>query len=402
MYGLTAGATLGEGKLQSCCCIGMIERYSLLRGRTQAMSTATVSAVSVGEKQIVDFLLELSLNSSPTCQVFEAMRALNEQQRAEFLRLADCNHVIIRALEPVLAWATVEGETDLAQWAATAIGNEKARVENCLLYLHAICTELENSGCPTTVMKSLEHYPDIGSDLDLFTTAPEERVKQVMTEKFNAVAEGRSWGDRIANKHNFKVPGLPESVEIHVQRLGQMGEHRQLARRFATRRVTKTVAGRTYYVPAPEERVTVATLQRMYRHFYFRVCDIVNSAALVESGELDLIELKRATSAAGIWSGAASYLQIVSDFVKRFRGRGLSLPAMVTKDAKVFGDDVFVRKDFLRVPILPKGATLYTEQVTKTALNGDVPATFRLGLLPYLASAAAISYKLTGSDKGIW
>jgi hypothetical protein len=98
----------------------------------------------------------------------------------------------------------------------------------------------------------------------------------------------------------------------------------------------------------------------------------------------------------------ASYLQIVSDFVKRFRGHGLNLPPMVTSAARVNGNDVFVRKDFLRVPILPKGATLYTEQVTRTALNGDVPATFRLGLLPYLASAAAISYKLTGSDKGIW
>jgi hypothetical protein len=238
--------------------------------------------------------------------------------------------------------------------------------------------------------------------LDLFTTAPDERVKKLMKESFNAVAEARSWGDRIANKHNFKVPGLPESVEIHVQRLGQMGEHMGLARRFATRRVTKTVNGRTYYVPAPEERVTVATLQRMYRHFYFRVCDIVNTLKLVESRELDFNELKRATSNAGIWSGTASYLQIVSDFVKKFRGRGLDLPTSVTKDAKVFGSDVHVRKDFLRVPIMPKGATLYTEQVTRTALKGDVPATFRLGLLPYLASAAAVSYKLTGSDKGIW
>ena len=366
------------------------------------MSAALVQTYAVDEKQIVDFLLELTLNPQPTCQVFESMRALTEQQRAEFLRLADCNHVIVRALQPVVKWATQEGETNLAKWAADAIAREKARVENCLLYLNAICNELEKSGCPVTVMKSLEHYPDIGSDLDLFTTAPEERVKEVMFKKFNATAEARSWGDRIANKHNFKVPGLPESVEIHVQRLGQMGEHTQLARRFANRRVTKTVSGRTYYVPAPEERVTVATLQRMYRHFYFRVCDIVNTMVLVESGELDLNELKKATTTPGIWPGVASYLQIVSDFVKRFRGHGLTLPEMVTNAARVNGNDVFVRKDFLRVPILPKGATLYTEQVTRTALNGDVPATFRLGLLPYLASAAAISYKLTGSDKGIW
>ena len=56
----------------------------------------------------------------------------------------------------------------------------------------------------------------------------------------------------------------------------------------------------------------------------------------------------------------------------------------------------------MRVPVMPEGANLYTRQVTAAALNGDVPATLRLSLLPYLASAAAIAYKITGSDKGIW
>jgi hypothetical protein len=31
-----------------------------------------------------------------------------------------------------------------------------------------------------------------------------------------------------------------------------------------------------------------------------------------------------------------------------------------------------------------------------------VPATFRLQLLPPLAVAAAVAFKLTGSDKGVW
>jgi hypothetical protein len=51
---------------------------------------------------------------------------------------------------------------------------------------------------------------------------------------------------------------------------------------------------------------------------------------------------------------------------------------------------------------MPQGAELYYSQVTNTAFRGDMTAAFRLSLLPPLASAAAISYKLTGSDKGIW
>jgi hypothetical protein len=354
------------------------------------------------EQRALQILCELTLDPSPDPQMLDELRGLSRDERGELLRLANSHHVIIRGMEPVKQWATAIGDTQLCDWAERAITAERSRVDNALAYLHEICCELEAAGCPVTVMKSLDHYPDIGSDLDLYTTAKEDKVREVIREKFSAVAEARSWGDRVAQKHNFKIPGLPESVEIHVQRLGQMGEHTALARRFVTRRVQKSVGKRTFYIPAPEERIIVATLQRMYRHFYFRICDIVNSAALVNSGQVDFVELKRAAQYAGIWPGVASYLKVVSDFVQRYSGRPLDLPVVVLRSAICSGDDIYPHKHFLRVPIVSKGAALYTQQVTHAAFSGDVPGTFRLGLLPYLASAAAISYKLTGSDKGIW
>jgi hypothetical protein len=140
----------------------------------------------------------------------------------------------------------------------------------------------------------------------------------------------------------------------------------------------------------------------MYRHFYFRVCDIVNTARVVESGVVDFAELKRGAALGGIWKGVCTYLKIVNDYTEQYRGRGIGVPREVASTAAFGGEKVYVQARFIRVPIMPQGAALYTEQVTRTALRGDVPATFRLGLLPPLASVAAISYKLTGSDKGIW
>jgi hypothetical protein len=279
---------------------------------------------------------------------------------------------------------------------------EHARIDDAVSKLSQIVTALENRGCPTTVMKSLDHWPDLGNDLDLYSTADEQRICEVMKKQFNAHIEDRSWGDRLANKWNFAIPGLPEAVEVHAKRLGQTGEHTLMAQRFVSRRGQKTVNGLTFPVPAPEERVIVATLQRMYRHFYFRVCDIVNTAALIESGTINYAELKRASEFGGIWKGVCSYLKIVSDYVQQYRGTGLPLPTDVINTAPFGGEKVYVRGKFIRVPIMPQGATLYTEQVTRTAMRGDVPATFRLSLLPYLATAAAISFKVTGSDKGIW
>ncbi len=350
-------------------------------------------------KQDIHALCLLTLNPSRAGEVLPAIAAFDEAQRREFVSLADSHHAVIRALCTV---ATQTARREVASWARGVIAGEEARIANALEKLSAITTELEKAGCPSTVMKSLDHWPDLGNDLDLITIADEQRVVRLFTERFQARVEPRSWGDRLANKWNFAVPGLQEAVEVHCKRLGQTGEHTGLARRFISRRVLRQVGGYKFLVPAPEERILVFTLQRMYRHFYFRVCDIVDTAALVEGRCLDFQELHSAAEQAGIWPGVATYLVIVSDYVRQYRGAGLELPAELRAAARFSGEQVKPGGRFLRVPIVPYGAALYTSQVTHTALRGDVPATFRLSLLPPLASAAAVAFRLTGSDKGVW
>jgi len=349
---------------------------------------------------IIRMLFQLSLEPFDCMDAIRELEGLGPADRELLMEIASSHHVVLRALTPVLENSTAPYE--LRRWAADEVAREQARIDNALPRLAAICDALEEAGCQTVVMKSLDHFPDIGCDLDLLSLGEDQKVIAVMTGRFGAGLQARSWGDRIAHKWNFEVPGLPEAVEIHCRRLGQMGEHIQLARRFVRRRGPKAVGGYTFLVPAPEERLIVATLQRMYRHLYFRVCDIVNTAALVEAGTVDWSELHRASEQAGIWPGVASFLRICSEQVERYRGRGLGLPEAVRSAARFGADTMWVGNKFLRIPLMPHGARLYTEQVTKTALRGDVPATFRLSLFPTLASAAVIAYKLTGSEKGIW
>lgn len=361
-----------------------------------------MASLLVREKEYVHTLLTLALNPTGAQDAYRLVAGLTDPERDEFVALADSHHVVIRALEPLRAMALAENDSTLERWATAVIEKERARIENALTRLHAVVDALEAAGCPTVVMKSLEHWPDLGNDLDLYTTAGERKVIRVMVSKFSAHIEARSWGDRLANKWNFAVPGLPEAIEVHAQRLGQTGEHTRLAERFVARRQPKTLMGLTFQAPAPEEALIVATLQRMYRHFYFRVCDIVNTANDVIAGRIDYAELRHASEHAGIWPGVASYLKIVSDKVAQYTGAALNLPAEVLEAARVKGQEVNVRARFLRVPIMPHGAQLYTMQIARTALNGDVEGAFRLSLLPPLATAAAVAYRVTGSDKGVW
>lgn len=361
-----------------------------------------MAKVVEAEKQYIDAFLKLTLRPTSAADVFPLLTSLTAEQRRDFEDLANSNHVVVRAFEVINRVAGNRGNTDQQAWAISVLTVERARIAKAMAQLEQVCQVLEEEDCPSVVMKTLDHWPDLGNDLDLVSTGDRKRIVQVFKERFQARVESRSWGDRLANKWNFSLPELPESIEVHVGRLGQTGEHVELAQRFIDRRMIAQFNGHKFFVPAPEERIFAATLQRMYRHFYFRVCDILNVAALIETGEVDFIELRRAAENAGIWKGVATFLNIVSGYVKQYRGSGLNIPAAVISAAEMGADKMYTRARFLRLPVIPYAARLYTRQITEAAFRGNVPATFRLSLLPPLASAAMVAFKLTGSDKGVW
>jgi hypothetical protein len=128
----------------------------------------------------------------------------------------------------------------------------------------------------------------------------------------------------------------------------------------------------------------------------------VDSAELAQSGAIEYAELRFLATSAGIWEGVATYLAIVSDYVRSFRGQGLELPEFVTASARFGGNQIYYKREFLRVPILPQSARLFGAQLAGVLGRGNIQSGARLSLLPWLATAAVVGQKLTGSDKGIW
>ncbi len=352
------------------------------------------------------FLSELVLSdpapSTPTNRIAETILDLNPGRFEAIVELAAKNHVIIRSFSQLSELPKVNGSPDFGDWVSLAIDEENSRIRHALGFLNRICATLEQNGCPVTVIKSLDHWPDIGSDLDLYTDAEPARVVDVMVANFGAKVDQRSWGDRLANKWNFVVPGLPELVEVHIGRLGQTGEQTAVTESLSRRTRVINIGQYSFRVLAPEDRIIISTLQRMYRHFYIRLCDVIDNASLLESECVDFTYLHILGSAAGIWEGIATYLTVISGYAESFRSQGIALPALVTESAKFGVDKVHYRKDFLRVPILPHSMNLYASELKTLLMRGEVRNSFRLSLLPGLATAAALELKITGSDKGIW
>ena len=339
-------------------------------------------------------------NLGPIFPDCEYVAGLSDEGRAEFLRFADMHHATVRALQVLEKSAINSGNGSVREWCQRALSNERSRINHAVKFLAPVCDALDIAGAKVTVIKSLDHWPDLGSDLDLYTTGDQATVIRVMHETFQAKLEPRSWGDRLANKWNFSVPELPELIEIHIGYLGQTGEHKEMAHRVVGRRMTKTVNGYTFPVPAPEERIIISTLQRMYRHFYFRLCDMADFALLLQTDAIDFAELKRAAIVGGIWPGVATFLLLVSKYVESFGGNA-PVPAEVLASAYRQDIRVHLGGNFLRVPKGP-AAVLYASQLMSAGRRVDFRAMARLPLLPPLAISALLAYKLTGSDKGVW
>ena len=369
------------------------------------MPTAPAALASNEAMNILSFLLLSSHATDAESALSPAATTLRTMTREQFdtlLRLAHTNHVIVRGMDMVREIMLAGQDPVRAEWASDAITAERVRIVTAVGFLRSICDAFEDAGLDVTVMKTLDHWPDFGSDIDLYSNALPQAVCDLMKERFGAQIAYRSWGDRLAGKWNFDIPGLPDPVEVHIGRLGQTGEQRVLASRLSGRSRQVNLEGHTFRVPSASDRIMISTLQRMYRHFYFRLCDIVDSATLVESRGLDYEELRTSAQAAGIWEGVATYLVIVSDYVQRYRGAGLGLPGFVRQSAHFDGNLVYFGRNFLRVPILPQSVGLYRSQLTGLLRRRELQSSARLGLLPWLATAAAIGHKITGSDKGIW
>jgi hypothetical protein len=340
--------------------------------------------------------------SNLSAEINPEITKISHAEFQDLLTLANLNHVVVRGFEVFFTIMRVAHDRVRAGWAEAALVNEHARIQNALPFLHAICSTLQEHGHGVMVIKSLDHWPDLGSDLDLYTSADQREIFDVMMKYFHARFAPRSWGDRLACKWNFLIPGLPEPVEIHIGRLGQTGEQVAIASTLLANSQTVQIGDYAFRVPSNSHRLMISTLQRMYRHFFFRLCDIIDSASLLQSGAVDYEELRFFAKSAGIWEGVATYLAIVSDYVERYRGSGIDLPRFVRSAARFGGREIFFRQSFLRVPIVPQSVGLYGLQLTGLLRKRELQNSVRLGLLPWLATAAMVGQKLTGSDKGIW
>lgn len=337
--------------------------------------------------------------------VLSGLQRMSQEEWSGFLRFAELQRVYLRTVQLLKNWS-VAGKVTLrfvdSNGLDDLVRDEERKIGRALAALDKVVSALELTGHSPLVIKTLDHLPDIGSDLDLFIAASEADTVRAMQSELQAEVQPQSWGDRLAHKWNFRIPGLPQLVEIHVGCLGQTGEQDALPAHLEKTSVMQAVGLLSFLVPAPEEQVTLATLQRMYRHFYIRLTDLLNLTGLVRAGRLDLAQLRASAQRWSIWPGVATLLKITSDYNERAGVGPLPLPEFVIRSSRFGAEVTYVGEQFLRLPVVPQGSQLFLQQLIGTGAARRFRAAARLCLLPVLAAAAFVNLRVTGDDKGIW
>jgi hypothetical protein len=148
------------------------------------MTTKTTSPF--GSTKSLTILSHLLLGNdasfSPLVEPDLAITKISEEEFTDLLALANSNHVLMRGLKVFLQIVEDSNDWRRAEWAATAIAIERARIENAISFLHKICCAFELEGYDIAVIKSLDHWPDLGSDLDLYTDADPDDVCRLMKD----------------------------------------------------------------------------------------------------------------------------------------------------------------------------------------------------------------------------
>src|SRR5580704_16368187 len=104
-----------------------------------------ISSVPFGSTKSLAILSWLLLSgdaaSFPAQQKPDAK--ISQDECDDLLALANSNHVVMRGLE---AFRQVAGDDGCADWAATALAAEQARIDNAVSFLRRICETFEAEG----------------------------------------------------------------------------------------------------------------------------------------------------------------------------------------------------------------------------------------------------------------
>ncbi|MFH1045764.1 MAG: nucleotidyltransferase family protein [Candidatus Omnitrophota bacterium] len=333
-------------------------------------------------------------NSKETAFAAAILQTLLSDNRGYLTSLADLGEAGVQLLKTILRVNNVTVRT-LSKWPESILScwglremleNEKARVRRNIEFLARIKEALDREKYEYAVIKTLDGYPDLGHDLDLFILEHKEKVLEILRQQFGGSICSRVLSEILNDKTNVAVADLPK-VELHYRRLGVLGEETLFPRILMKNKKLQQAEGNSFCVPCDEDRVLIAVDHRINRHFCIRLCDIYNTLTLINKKNFDWDYLWKIAEVRQIKAAARFYL----DYIKRIAatvGPQQAIPALPFK------------RTFFRFPLLAIIPRSYAQKWWGFVKSFNLEAALRMSLTVPLLCLAGVQ-KLIGR-KSSW
>jgi hypothetical protein len=236
----------------------------------------------------------------------------------------------------------------------------------------------------------VDHFPDVGNDIDLLVLSRTAEVDAALLAAVPATPDAMALWDRIAGASVYQVSGSDLMLDIHHGRLGIIGEHTEYPRRVVRQRQLVSLDGAAVPVPAPEDRLILQGMNRVYGRRHFRLGDVLATVRLIRTPGLDWADLVATARALGALSGLSCYLGYVDRIYREAYGAPLipdASRAHFTLDG--WGEPVFHDRGY-RFPALRVGRRLFWSEFGSVLGAGEWSTVSRLCLVPPLVAAAGV------------
>jgi len=299
------------------------------------------------------------------------------------------NVITLRALDGV----DFQGE---AKWGdlPNLLEVEKGRCQGGASIIKQLGCKLDGLGVRYAIIKTLDQYPDIGHDIDYLILDHVDTIRDMIGKEFNGELKPPTLSDRLACKTNFRLHGYP-TLEQHYGRIGQVGEDTSLVKSLMDRITAMELEGVRISIPSGEYRILLATLQRIYRHFNIRLCDIVNTAGMIRAKQIDWNHLFLISRQLGLFRGVSYYLSFI-DKICEEHGHAQLLPKDVREKFHVDRHNcpLQIQRDHYRFPIWSIGPSVYLGKFLAHLKHLEVSSVIRLSVIPAFALFTYLNIKL--------
>lgn len=309
-------------------------------------------------------------------------------------RISRVNNVIIRVLEAI--YETKESNT-ISKWEEISL-EEKMRCEKSAALIKEITQSLDEENIKYAVIKTLDSYPDWGTDVDMFVDAPFKRTKEWVRRVYNGKIRPRKITEVMCGKMSVFIQGHPV-LELHCRMMGQVGEQAALARSLTKNSRLFERGGIRTYIPSKEEQIIIIAIHRLYRHLSFKISDIVNAITLLKESDFNWERLLKLSEDCGMSKGIAYLLGMLENIHIAYFDNGF-MPEKY-KGLIDSGAQLSFRHWFFRIPLFSVPPRLYSAEACYFLKRGRLGSVARLSLIPVLSLIAYATIKIF-KDDWVW